>query len=245
MKNYSAIRNYLSLDENNHGFVLIDKPSGWTSHDVVQKMRGLTGVKKIGHAGTLDPLATGLLILLIGKRYTRQQSTYLKTEKEYMCTAQFGIITDTYDSDGEIQSETSWEKLQKLSQEQVQAALFQFTGEIDQTVPAFSAVKIQGEKLYEMARRGKAPKKALPSRTVTISRFHLDTFTKDTEKKIITGTFTIACSSGTYIRSLIHDLGQSLDCGATVTSLRRTKVAEFSVENAHTIPEILETAQSA
>lgn len=225
----------MQLDENGHGIVLIDKPQSWTSHDVVSKMRRITGIKKIGHSGTLDPLATGLLILLVGKKFTKQQEKFLKLDKEYTCTALFGTSTDSYDITGNITAQTSWETLQKLDATTVEKGLSQFRGDILQTVPAFSAVKVKGKKLYQLARKGEAKKEQLPTKTVTIHSFILDTFTTNKAEQSIYATFTIQCSSGTYIRSLIHDLGNTLGVGGTIAALRRTKIGQYSVENARKI----------
>jgi tRNA pseudouridine55 synthase len=212
--------------------LLIDKPSGMTSHDVVNLMRHKTGVKRIGHAGTLDPLATGLLIVLVGRSATKRQSEFLKQDKEYLCTAQLGMTTDTYDCDGQITNQTDWLQVSKISQSQIKAAIKTLTGEIKQQVPAFSAVKQKGKKLYQLARRSQIDTTALPIRTITIYEFELLETVKNERKQTIITKVRVKCSCGTYIRSLINDLGRNLGVGAVVLELRRTKIGQYRVENA-------------
>ena len=214
------------------GVVLVDKPSGMTSHDVVNLVRRATGVKRVGHAGTLDPLATGLLIILISREFTKQQSKFLKQDKQYLVTGKLGITTDSYDIDGQVIEEADRGKVEKISQEEIEESLQFFKGEITQTVPAYSAVKVKGKKLYELARKDKIDVKKLPKRQVTIHSIELVEF--DGEK----GEFVlrVECSSGTYIRSLVHDLGKKLGVGATVTQLRRTKIGKMKVEDAISLP---------
>lgn len=214
------------------GVLLIDKPSGITSHDVVNQVRRQTGVKRVGHAGTLDPLATGLLIILVGRDATKKQAEFLHQDKEYICTAQLGIETDTYDSEGVITRRTPWERVKQLTPDQVESALAHFRGEIHQTVPAYSAVKVQGQKLYDKARRGTIDITALPSRVVKIYELELLDFYKDEAQQAVFLSLRVKCSSGTYIRSLVYDLGQFLGIGAYITALRRTKIGEFTVEDA-------------
>jgi len=209
------------------GVVLVDKPSGITSHDVVDQIRKATGVKKIGHAGTLDPLATGLLIILISREFTKQQSKFLKQDKQYLVTGRLGITTDSYDIDGEVIEEIDRAEVEKVSQEEIEEALQSFRGKITQTVPAYSAVKVKGKKLYELARKDKIDLKRLPKRQVTIHLIELVEFDKEKGEFIL----KIECSSGTYIRSLVHDLGKKLRVGATVVQLRRTKIGNMKVED--------------
>ncbi|MBT3249168.1 MAG: tRNA pseudouridine(55) synthase TruB [Candidatus Pacebacteria bacterium] len=213
------------------GILLIDKPTGITSHDVVYKVRKKTGVKRVGHAGTLDPLATGLLIVLVGREFTKRQSEFLKQDKEYLCEVQLGIETDTYDVDGQIIKEADWENLVRISKEDVEKVLDQFRGQISQTVPAFSAVKVKGRKLYEKARKGEIDKKDLPSREVHIKELEPIDLKKDEVAQEMFFNIRVACSSGTYIRSLAHDIGQELGVGATVKELRRTKIGELKLED--------------
>jgi tRNA pseudouridine55 synthase len=219
--------------------LLIDKPTGITSHDVVEIIRKKTGIKRVGHAGTLDPLATGLLILLVGREATKRQTEFLKQEKTYECTVRLGLTTDTYDSDGKVFAQAPWEKLSQISRQDVENALRQFVGENEQTVPAYSAVKIHGKKLYERARKGEIDVTTLPSRKVHIYSVELTEFKKDEEKQILEVKFTVHCSSGTYIRSLAHDLGQALGVGGSVTALRRTKIGKFSIENTQVLENVI------
>ena len=228
------------------GVVLIDKPTDWTSHDVVAKIRGVLHAKKVGHAGTLDPLATGLMIVLIGREATKLQDQFMKQDKTYVCAAQLGVETDTYDRTGQIVRQVEWGQLDSLLQEngqfnrsKIEAALTAFQGQITQTVPPYSAVKVKGQKLYDQARKGTLQLTELPHRQVNIARFELLTTEVDVEKQLIQVEFVIDCSSGTYIRSLIHDLGQALGIGAMVTELRRTRIGKYSIDQAKTLEEFL------
>lgn len=214
------------------GIFLIDKPSGITSHDVVDQVRKITGIKRVGHAGTLDPLATGLLIMLVGREYTKQQTSFLKLDKQYRCKAQLGITTDTYDRDGQATDTVSWDELQQLTKQQLLQALDAFKGEIKQTVPPFAAVKRQGQKLYQLARKGKLNEADLPIREVVIKELELLDFHQDEDQQTLTIKLQVTVSSGTYIRSLVHDLGKQLGVGAIVTELRRTKIGTFDLTQA-------------
>jgi len=211
--------------------ILMDKPLEWTSFQVVNKMRWLIkkqfGIKKIkvGHAGTLDPLATGLLIICTGK-FTKKIDTYQAQEKEYTGTITLGATTPSYDLETEIDqtfdiSEITSEKINKTTQ--------QFIGEIQQQPPIFSALKKEGKKLYEFARKGEEVD--IPFRTITISKFEI------TKVDLPNIEFKVVCSKGTYIRSLAHDFGKALGNGAHLSALRRTKIGDFSVENAIGIEE--------
>jgi len=212
--------------------LLVDKPTGVTSHDVVDWARRLTGLKKIGHTGTLDPLATGLLIILIGRSWTKRQNEFLKQAKVYQVTCQFGQVSDTYDIDGRVKTTDS---THKVSLNEIERAVqAKFLGLINQLVPPFSAVKQNGRKLYQLARAGRLDKSSLPSRQVTIKQFRL----LDFDQKNQQAKFNISVSSGTYIRSLIHDLGQALKVGAMITSLRRTQIGRYKIENAFCCPLI-------
>lgn len=219
------------LDSLKEGIVLIDKPQGWTSHDVVAKVRRLTGVKRVGHAGTLDPLATGLLIVLVGREFTKKQDMFMKQEKEYMVTGRLGITTDSYDLDGQVTARSEWRGVKQIDRSQLEATLPLFLGEIDQQVPAFSAVKVQGKKLYELARR-KANIADLPVRKVVNKELELLNVTTNDETSEATFSLRVVCSSGTYIRSLVHDIGQKLKVGATVTHLRRTRIGALHIKDA-------------
>jgi tRNA pseudouridine55 synthase len=217
------------------GLLLIDKSQDWTSHDVVAKLRRVTKVKKIGHAGTLDPLATGLLIILVGREFTKRQTEFLKQDKEYECEAQLGTVTDSYDRMGQEVDRASWDELKKIERQDLEKILPKFTGKISQTVPAFSAVKVKGQKLYNQARKGEVDLKTLPVREVEIYDLELLEFEKDLTAQKITFKIKTKVSSGTYIRSMIHDIGEALGVGAMVTELRRTKIGEIAVDGAENL----------
>lgn len=217
-----------SLKETKAGVLLVDKPTGWTSHDVVGWVRRQVGVKRVGHAGTLDPLATGLLIVLVGREFTKLQDTFMKQDKVYEVTARFGVTTDTYDSQGNVTGSVDWTELKQLTKKQIELAMNDFLGEIEQTVPIYSAVKVAGQKLYNMARHGEVAQ-SLPSRKVTIFDFRLLDFRLSESDKTCEADFVVKVSSGTYIRSLIHDLGNKLSVGANVTVLRRLKIGEIDL----------------
>ena len=212
------------------GIYLVDKPSGPSSHDIIDYFRKKSGIKRIGHCGTLDPLASGLLIVLVGREYTRSQRLYLKKDKEYVVQAILGTETDSYDQTGKIVKQAIWQELQNIKKSDLQKLLPQFKGEIEQTVPIFSAVKIKGQKLYKKARKGELVN--LPSRLIEIKKLKLKSFKKDVKKEEIIFELEVSCSSGTYIRSLIHDLGLKLGVGAMVFALRRTKIDKFKVKKA-------------
>jgi tRNA pseudouridine55 synthase len=204
----------------------VDKPAGWTSHDVVNKIRRITGEHSVGHLGTLDPLATGVLPLLLG-RATRLAKFYGSSDKVYEATIRFGFATTTYDTEGDATTEAV---SVSLDPEQLELALTQFRGGIEQVPPAFSAKKIRGVAAYKLARRDQVVELA-PVR-VEIHGLELLRVSGDTAE------LRVHCSSGTYIRSLAHDLGGVLGCGAHLVDLRRTRSGEF--QTAHTI-EKLET----
>lgn len=218
------------------GYLLVDKASGWTSFDVVAKVRSLSGVKKVGHAGTLDPFATGLLLILVGKAWTRQQDSFMKLDKTYLVKAKLGVVTDTYDVEGEVVATAEQPDLDGVSKDALVAALDQFRGEITQQVPSFSAVKVAGRRLYEMARKGKAEEITLPTRQVSIHSLDLVTF--DFLKKEF--VLRVECSSGTYVRSLVHDIGQVLKVGAHATELRRENIGVYSVSDAVAMEELVQ-----
>lgn len=206
--------------------ILIDKPLEWTSFQVVNKLRWLIrkqfDIKKIkvGHAGTLDPLASGLLIICTGK-FTKKIDTYQAQEKEYKGTITLGATTPSYDLETEVDQVFD---ISEITSEQILAATHQFTGEIQQQPPIFSALKKEGKKLYEFARKGEAVD--IPFRTVTISEFEI------TKIDLPRVDFRVVCSKGTYIRSLAHDFGKSLQNGAHLSALRRTRIGDFSVDDA-------------
>ena len=212
--------------------LLIDKPKGITSFDVIRRLRKLLRVRKIGHAGTLDPMATGLLICLIG-RATRWMTHFMAQEKEYEGVMRLGEITPSYDAETEVVERRPWEH---LTDEDLERARWQFVGEIVQQVPAYSAVKVGGKRLYEQARAGKEVER--PSRRVQIYAFEL------LGRKGPDVAFRVCCSKGTYIRSLVHDFGQVLGCGAHLIELRRTRSGPYRVEQAWTLEALAEALQA-
>lgn len=209
------------------GFLNVYKPSGITSHDVISKLRRATKIKQIGHTGTLDPLAEGVLPVAVGK--ASRLIEYLKEDKAYIADLKFGVVSDTLDTEGTI-TEYS-EKF--ITKENLLSALEKFKGTIEQIPPAYSAVHYNGKRLYELARAGIIPDD-IPKRTVEITKLELLDF--DYEKR--TAKLEIACSKGTYIRSIISDLGQDLEIGAIMTALVRTKSGEFSIKNAIKLDEL-------
>ena len=200
--------------------LLIDKPLTWTSFDVVKKLRILTGISKIGHAGTLDPLATGLLIICTGK-FTKQINTFMLQEKEYTGTFTLGAVTPTYDRESEPVDHKPYEQLSALD---IHAATKGFLGEIMQIPPMHSAIKKEGKPAYLMARKGKLVE--LEARKITILSFEI------TAIELPEVHFRVVCSTGTYIRSLAFDFGKVLGCGAYLSSLCRTRIGSFTLGEA-------------
>ncbi|HTC47263.1 MAG TPA: tRNA pseudouridine(55) synthase TruB [Candidatus Aquilonibacter sp.] len=212
--------------------LIIDKPSGLTSHDVVNRLRRILGQRSVGHLGTLDPMATGILPLVLGS-FTRLAQFYTSSEKTYEGVIRFGFATDTYDAEGvpttePIPVELSLDSLQQLSAE--------FVGLIEQTPPPFSAKKIQGVPAYKLARKHQEVE--LKPVEVEIKEFTITALEADR------ATFRARVASGTYMRSVAHDIGQRLGCGAHLAALRRTSVAEFDLCHAHTLEEIAECANN-
>ena len=212
-----------------NGIILIDKPQGWTSHDVVGKLRGILHERRIGHSGTLDPLATGLLVVFIG-RATRAVEFAEADRKEYIAGLRLGMSTDTQDITGRIISKET----DIPDEPEVRIAIERFRGELEQIPPMYSAVKIGGKKLYELARKGESIERK--PRHITI--FGLEITGRSDNDYIL----DVVCSKGTYIRTLCHDIGAAMGCGGWMSSLRRTKSGVFSVDNAYTIAEIQEAA---
>jgi len=213
-----------------NGVVIIDKPAGLTSHDVVNRVRRILGQRAVGHLGTLDPSATGVLPIVLGN-LTRLAQFYVHSEKTYEGVIRFGFATDTYDADGEP---TTPRQDVLLNGDVVRALAAQFQGTIEQMPPPFSAKKIGGVPAYKLARKNKAV--ALKLVPVEIKEFKIVDTTADE------ANFRARVASGTYIRSVAHEMGQKLGCGAHLASLRRTAVAEFAIEDAHTL-EALEAAR--
>lgn len=198
----------------------MDKPLDWTSFDVVRKIRNLIKIKKVGHAGTLDPLASGLLIVCTGK-FTKKINEYMGMEKEYTGTFTLGAVTPTYDLESEP---VEIKDFSNVTEEQIHAATGPFTGEIQQVPPIHSAIKQDGKPVYLMARKGLDVK--LEARTITIKSFTIEKI----ELPVV--YFKVVCTTGTYIRSLAHDYGKQLGCGGYLSSLRRTRIGEFTAEDA-------------
>lgn len=202
------------------GFLNINKPMGITSHDVISKLRRACKIKQIGHTGTLDPMAQGVLPVAIGK--ASRLIEFLEENKGYKAELIFGKISDTYDTEGEIKDFSD----KKVSKDEVEKALSAFRGKIEQIPPAYSAVHYNGKRLYELAREGIIPED-IPKRTVFINKLELVDFDVDAQ----TATLDIECSKGTYIRSIVNDLGMSLGVGAVMTALTRTQSGIFRIEN--------------
>jgi len=213
-----------------NGLLVIDKPGGITSHDVVSRLRKITGEKSIGHLGTLDPMATGVLPLLMG-RFTRLAQYFSSAEKSYVGTIRFGVATDTYDADGEAVGD---EIQPSLTLEQVRRAASRFYGEMDQMPPPFSAKKIGGTPAYKLARAGKAVE--LKTAKIAIKVFEITGLVGND------ATFAMSVSAGGYVRSVAHELGRDLGCGAHLSSLRRTQAGAFTLEDARTLDELQEMA---
>ena len=209
--------------------LLIDKPLHWTSFDVVRKIRSTLKIKKVGHAGTLDPLATGLLIVCTGK-FTKKINEYMAQVKEYTGTFTLGATTPTYDLESKPENYAAYDH---ITRDEIAKAAKSFLGEIQQYPPVYSAIKKDGVALYELARRGEDVE--LKPRTITINSFEI----KDSTLPVI--NFKVVCGTGTYIRSLAHDMGQTLGCGAYLSELRRTKIGDFNVDDANTMEDLLKS----
>jgi tRNA pseudouridine55 synthase len=203
------------------GFLLINKPAGPSSHDIVDEIRRITGIKKVGHTGTLDPFAEGLLIILVGRGATKKQAEFLKKDKEYIATLKLGFETDTYDKMGKIKN--VHDRILP-SEQKIRKVLKKFEGEILQTPPIYSAKKVKGKKAYELARKGKKVK--LKPVKINIKKVKLLSYSKNLL------ILDIECSAGTYIRSLAYDIGCELGCGAYLEKLIRVKSGQFDLKNA-------------
>ena len=209
-----------------NGIIVIDKSAGWTSQDVAAKLRGVFHERRVGHGGTLDPMATGVLPIFVG-RATRAAEFLESAEKEYIAGLRLGLVTDTQDTTGTVLQE----RPVNVSREAVEAALQRFLGPQEQIPPMYSAVKINGQKLYELARKGKEV--ARQPRAITIHALEL-----------VAGagcdyTLRVRCSKGTYVRTLCHDLGAALGCGGCMSSLRRVRAGSFTIEQAVTMEQLL------
>lgn len=217
------------MQEEPYGEVfLINKPYQWTSFDVVKKVRNALKIKKVGHAGTLDPLATGILIVCAGKK-TKSIDSYMAQEKEYTGTFVLGKTTESFDLEKEV---TDVADPSSITLDQVKSAVAQLNGDILQVPPMHSAIKVGGKRVYESARKGLEVK--MEARPVTVSEFEVTAF------EIPNVHFRIVCSKGTYIRSLARDLGEILEVGAYMSGLTRTRIGEFNLDNADELTHLIE-----
>ena len=212
-----------------NGILVIDKSAGWTSQDVAAKLRGVFHERRVGHGGTLDPMATGVLPVFIG-RATRAAEFLESAEKEYVAGLRLGVVTDTQDTSGTVLETNSV----CVTRAQLEAALRQFLGPIEQIPPMYSAIKINGQKLYELARRGQEV--ARRPRSITIHALEL------LEGEGADWTIRVRCSKGTYVRTLCHELGRALGCGGCMSSLRRTRAGSFTLAQAVTMQQVLDFA---
>lgn len=212
-----------------NGILVIDKSAGWTSQDVAAKLRGVFHERRVGHGGTLDPMATGVLPVFIG-RATRAAEFLESAEKEYVAGLRLGVVTDTQDTSGTVLETNS----ACVTRAQLEAALRQFLGPIEQIPPMYSAIKINGQKLYELARRGQEV--ARRPRSITIHALEL------LEGEGADWTIRVRCSKGTYVRTLCHDLGRALGCGGCMSSLRRTRAGSFTLAQTVTMQQVLDFA---
>ncbi|MBM7792773.1 tRNA pseudouridine(55) synthase TruB [Paenarthrobacter ilicis] len=219
------------------GLVIVDKPQGWTSHDVVGRMRRLAGTRKVGHAGTLDPMATGVLVLGINKA-TRLLTYIVGTSKTYTATIRLGEATITDDAEGEV---TEARSAADVTDEAIAAGVAELTGPIQQVPSSVSAIKVNGERSYARVRSGEEVK--LAARPVTIHRFEVHAIRRPDGGRVVDVDVTVECSSGTYIRALARDLGNGLDVGGHLTALRRTQVGPYSLDQARTLEELAEELQ--
>ena len=219
---------FSSLDFSSGEIIFIDKPLGWTSFKVVNKIRKTIGIKKVGHSGTLDPMATGLLIICTGKK-TKELSNYLGLDKTYTGTITLGKTSPSMDKETEI-TETGIDE--NINEESIKNAAKEFVGEIEQTPPMYSAIKVKGKRLYKLARNGVEIER--PVRKVRINSFLIKNI------KIPDVEFGVNCSKGTYIRVLANDLGKKLGCEGILSELRRTSIGEFRIEKALKVEDFIE-----
>jgi tRNA pseudouridine55 synthase len=213
----------------------VDKPQGWTSHDVVGRMRRIAGTRKVGHAGTLDPMATGVLVVGINKA-TRLLTYIVGTSKTYTATVRLGESTVTDDAEGEV---TATRTAAAVTDDAVRAGVAALTGKIEQVPSSVSAIKVNGERAYARVRSGEEVK--LAARPVTIHRFEVHEIRRVREGEALDVDVTVECSSGTYIRALARDLGEALGVGGHLTALRRTQVGPYTLDQAHTLEQLAET----
>jgi len=214
------------------GLVIVDKPPVWTSHDVVARIRKLAGTRRVGHAGTLDPMATGVLIVGVEKA-TRLLGHLALTEKEYSGTIRLGQTTTSDDADGDI---TQRAPVKNVSDDRIRSAMDELTGDIEQIPPGVSAIKVDGQRSYRLARAGATPE--LSARPVTVSEFAAEAIRPQGD--LIDVDVRVRCSSGTYIRALARDLGTALGVGGHLTALRRTRVGPYDIGQARTLEQLAE-----
>jgi tRNA pseudouridine55 synthase len=215
------------MNNSNSGFILINKPIGPTSHDIVSQLRKITGIKKIGHAGTLDPFASGLLILAIGREATKRINEFVKLDKEYSAVLKLGAVSNTYDPEGNIEIKSNQVP---PTESLIATVLEKFLGEQEQVPPMFSAKKINGQKLYNLARQGKIVQRQ-PNK---IKIYDLEIVNYCWPEL----SLKIKCSSGTYVRSLGNDIGERLGCGAYLSGLQRTKIGSYLLEDCVDIEKV-------
>lgn len=214
------------------GLILVDKPAGWTSHDVVSRLRKIAGTRKVGHAGTLDPMATGLLVIGFNKA-TRLLTYIVETTKTYRATIQLGHTTTTDDADGEI---VQTRFANAVTQDDIHRAVATLTGTIQQVPSSVSAIKIDGKRAYQRVREGEHVD--IPAREVTIHRFDVEDIRRADDGKTIDVDVEVECTAGTYIRALARDMGEDLNTGGHLTALRRTAVGPYHVTNAATLEQL-------
>ena len=215
-----------------NGILLVDKPQDWTSFDVAAKLKGLCGTRRIGHSGTLDPMATGLLVMFLG-RATRAVPFAEDHDKRYIASLRPGIVTDTQDITGRVLEKNE----RPVTAGELEEVLRVFRGEIEQIPPMYSAIRVNGRRLYDIARRGgEVERKARP-----VMIHSLELIGQDERGDFV---LDVRCSRGTYVRTLCHDIGRMLGCGACLSALRRTEVGAFHVEDAHTMDELIAAADA-
>lgn len=209
-----------------NGILIVDKPAGWTSQDVVSKLRGVFHERRAGHGGTLDPMATGVLPLFFG-RATRAVEFFEHADKTYVADLRLGVVTDTQDTTGTVLEERPC----SITEAQLREALTRFTGQIEQIPPMYSAIKVQGKKLYELARKGQEVER----KTRRITVFSLELLDLDGQ----TASVRVHCSKGTYVRTLCHDIGAYLGCGGCMSGLRRVQAGAYGEAQSHTLEQLL------
>ncbi|NWN89047.1 MAG: tRNA pseudouridine(55) synthase TruB [Micrococcaceae bacterium] len=217
------------------GLILVDKPAGWTSHDVVSRTRKIAGTRKVGHAGTLDPMATGMLVIGFNKA-TRLLTYIVDTTKTYRATIRLGHNTTTDDADGEI---VQTRFANAVTTEDIQQAVAGLTGAIQQVPSAVSAIKIDGKRAYQRVREGETVD--IPAREVTVSRFEIEDVRRSSDGKTIDLDVEVECTAGTYIRALARDMGEELGTGGYLTALRRSAVGPYHVDDAVTLEQLAES----